>query len=162
MRIVWALEWASIAWEIQFSLNEQTKERIGERTLELWGDLFVSVYGKRWNWWANWWAKRCTILRIGERYLVWLVSESRIGERFRASSMRPIWFYRQAHWAVWASEMRVLGLVEVFCWQMAEVLSRNAPGYVQGFRAYRWHISIRNGHICTKFKRNEHLRCDPS
>ena len=23
------------------------KERIGERTLELWGDLFVGAYGKR-------------------------------------------------------------------------------------------------------------------
>ena len=29
------------------SVYEQMKERIGERTLELWGDLFVSVYGKR-------------------------------------------------------------------------------------------------------------------
>ena len=68
--IVW-FRAISLMWDARFtvSLNEQTKERIGERTLELWGDLFVSVYGKR-----------CKL--VSE-----LVSELTIG----ASMMRPIY-----------------------------------------------------------------------
>ena len=105
------LSWAYL-YEVQFSLMNSLMERIGERTLELWGDLFVSVYGKRWNWWANWWAKRC--------FTCELVSESRVG----AWICDP---FNLRDWAtcceVWS---HILGLFGIF-W---EISLDKVPGYV--------------------------------
>ena len=43
--LFWA-SWAGSDSEVVVSLSNSLMERIGERTLELWGDLFVGAYGK--------------------------------------------------------------------------------------------------------------------
>ena len=131
----WA-SWAGSDSEVCMSVFEQMKERIGERTLELWGDLFVSVYGKRWNWWANWWAKRC--------FTCELVSESRVG----AWICDP---FNLRDWAtcceVWS---HILGLFGIF-W---EISLDKVPGYVWTNCRCKWAYLAR-------IEGWEHLRCDP-
>ena len=48
----------------------------------------------------------------------------------------------------------MLGFVWVIMAQIVAEFYQNAQGYVWDLWAFRWHISIRNGHISTKFYRN--------